>query len=456
VRGGAGIFYDRPSAAFMNTVFSNFPHLREIEITAPSRLIPIQNAFGSYSANGGPPFDAFFPMSLVFRNGSYTIFDGTGLGRAIGNPAETLEFRAVDKNLETPYYTHYNVGFQVELPKRMLFEARYNGSQGRHLLLATTLNQPWDLNDPDVPQFILDRITAAYRAGGGGPTAQDPLGLGYGIGGDRNRGPNGAIISTEARAPYLGLNDAEAIYLQSKGTSEYNALQLRLARRSSKRLSFDVAYTLSHSIDLFSSDPGSTAGGGKPDVPNTGFAVENDSRNLEANRADSDFDRRHRASVSLVYRLPGDHWLTRNWSLGVYGQYQSGRPFSVFVPEAGLLRLPFGRLDFAPGFDAGNVSDGGSADEWFDTSAFVAPASIGGSPRNFLRGPDQHRVDLSLTKAIELGGRGGLDVEVQVFNLFDEVNLGMPENNFLSADFGEITHTVGGPRTTQLGLRYRF
>jgi hypothetical protein len=35
VRCGYGIFFDRPSAAFINTIFSNYPFLREIEVTAP-------------------------------------------------------------------------------------------------------------------------------------------------------------------------------------------------------------------------------------------------------------------------------------------------------------------------------------------------------------------------------------------------------------------------------------
>ncbi|HZF41440.1 MAG TPA: carboxypeptidase-like regulatory domain-containing protein [Blastocatellia bacterium] len=33
IRGGYGIFYDRPSAAYINTVYSNLPFLREIEVT---------------------------------------------------------------------------------------------------------------------------------------------------------------------------------------------------------------------------------------------------------------------------------------------------------------------------------------------------------------------------------------------------------------------------------------
>ena len=37
VRGGYGIFFDRPSAAFINTIFSNYPFLREVEVTAPTQ-----------------------------------------------------------------------------------------------------------------------------------------------------------------------------------------------------------------------------------------------------------------------------------------------------------------------------------------------------------------------------------------------------------------------------------
>ena len=33
IRGGYGIFYDRPSAAFINTIYSNYPFFKEIEAT---------------------------------------------------------------------------------------------------------------------------------------------------------------------------------------------------------------------------------------------------------------------------------------------------------------------------------------------------------------------------------------------------------------------------------------
>ena len=457
VRGGYGIYYDRPSSAFINTLFSNYPHLREVEITRPSRQIPYDDAFASYLPP--PSLGGFFPFKVVYSGGSYTMYDGTGLGEAIRNPAETLEFRAVDPDLETPYYHHFNIGAQFRILEDLALEVRYNGSRGRDLLVSKSFNVPWDLNDPNTPQFIYDRITAAFQAGGGQPSAEDPLGLGYGYGGDNNRGPNGSVIGPEIRAPYLGFNDREAVMLTSEGRSEYNALQLSLTKRWSRGYMFNIDYTLSRSMDLFSADPGSTAGGGRPDEANVGFAAENDARNLEGNWAPSDFDRRHRLAVSAVVDLPlGEGWLGKGWQLGLYGQYQSGRPYSVYAFEAGLLSLVFQRLDFAPGANAQTASEQGSPVEeaWFNADAFVQATAAGITPRNFLRGPSQKRVDLSITKAFDVGRTSTLELRADIFNVFNWTNFGMPQNNVASVDFGAITSTVGGPRTGQLGLRFVF
>jgi hypothetical protein len=466
VRGGYGLFYDRPSAAFMNTVFSNYPFLREVEITRPTALVPIQNAFATNTPGGAAPgFQTFFPFRLVFASNSYTLFDGTGLNQPNNNPAETLEFRAIDKNLKTPFYQQWNVGVQREIVGNMAVEVRYNGSRGHSLLLATALNEPYDLNQASAPQQIKDRITAAYRAGGGAANAQDPNALGYGYVNpatglaDNNFGPLGRLIPTEARAPYFGMNDAEALFLQSRGRSEYHGLQVSLTKRMSQGYQVHAAYTLSRSKDLFSADPGSTAGGGRPDTPNTGFSVENDSRDIEANWAVSDFDRPHRFSLSAVWNLPlGTHPLARDWQVATFMQFQSGRPFSVFRPEQGLLRLGFQRLDFASGCSAEDVARQGSdpTQAWFDVACLRGANAAGNTPRNFLRGPTQSRVDLSVSRKVTMGSRVTAEFRAEIFNLLNTVNFGMPENNFDSSDFGTITSTVGGPRVSQFGVRIVF
>ena len=456
-RGGYGIYYDRPSAAFINTVFSNYPFLREIEVTVPSGRVNYGTAYNAQLINGqAVPFNEYFPFLLRFSGGRYSVLDTTGIG-GIGNPAETLEFRAIDRNLKTPFYHQFNFGVQYRLFRDTVMELRYVGSRGRNLLLATALNQPFDLNDPNTPQAILDRITTAYRAGGGTANPQDPNALGFGYGGDNNRGPSGEI-TTEARVLYLGINDAEAVFLQSIGRSQYDSLQLSVAKRFSRGFQFNAAYTFSKSEDLFSAEPGSTAGGGRPDVPNSGFSVENDARNLEANFARSDFDRPHRFSLSSVYELPFKNPVLRDVQFASYMQFQSGRPFSVFVPEAGLLRLAFQRLDLAPGATLADVLQQGPdpVDQFFNTDALVQARGAGNTPRNFLRGPNQARVDLSVTKSFRFTESSRLELKGEVFNLFNRTNFDIPDNDFDSRDFGRITRTIGGPRVMQFGMRFIF
>ena len=149
---GSDIFYDRPSAAFINTVFSNYPFLREIEITVPSGNVPYANAFSAQPTTLG--LNNWLPFRIVRGSGTagtYVIRDNTGVtadargnptvGANLGNIAETFEFRAVDRNLKTPLVQQWNLGAQFEVTKNLVVEARYVGTRGRNLLQAIAFNQ---------------------------------------------------------------------------------------------------------------------------------------------------------------------------------------------------------------------------------------------------------------------------------------------------------------------------
>jgi hypothetical protein len=81
----------------------------------------------------------------------------TGLP-VLGNVAETFEFRAVDRDLRTPYIQQWNFGIQQEVTKDWIMEARYVGTKGTKLLQAVAFNQGYDLNDPATPDFIFERL----------------------------------------------------------------------------------------------------------------------------------------------------------------------------------------------------------------------------------------------------------------------------------------------------------
>ena len=89
----------------------------------------------------------------------------TGLP-TLGNIAETFEFRAIDRDLRTPYVQQWNLGFQYELTKDLLVEVRYVGTKGTKLLQAVSFTQGYDLNDPSAPDFLFERFNQAYVAAG--------------------------------------------------------------------------------------------------------------------------------------------------------------------------------------------------------------------------------------------------------------------------------------------------
>lgn len=520
IRGGYGIFFDRPSAAFINTVFSNYPHLREEEVTFPGSNVPLTLAWSQQDPNF--PFSSYLPNRVVRTggaNGTYQIRDNTNVTRGAdgtlnpidpatglpfrGNIAETFEFRAVNRDLRTPYVQQWNFGGQYEVSKNFLVEIRYVGSKGTKLLQATSFAQGFDLNDPNTPDFIYERFNRAYVASGSplgplnaGTTArQRGLGKAFGfanpvLGGlvDLNlANPSGSVITFEGRSPLLGFDVPEAIMLGNSAYSTYHSAQLSLTKRLSKGLQFNAAYTFSKSIDNASADPGSTAGGGKPDLPNVGFTAQGNAFDTNANRALSDFDRPHRFSLSFVYDIPSfgsqSRFLT-GWRISGFGQAQSGLPYSIFSPEVtvgtpanyssvrlgsgGLYRLAFGRPSLCGTLDELGQSGADPTEEAFNPDVLCSPLSLaGGYPnnrgfgnlgRNILRGFNQKRIDLGLSKTTKFTEQVGLEFRWDVFNVLNNVNFATPNNVIgdLGTDFGKITDTIGGPRVMQFGMKLKF
>lgn len=526
IRGGVGMFYDRPSASFINTVFSNYPFLREIEITVPSGSVPIGNAFGAQPTS--LPLSNWLPFRVTRGSGvggTYVIRDNTGVsvdprGTATspaGNIAETFEFRAVDRNLNTPYVQQWNLGVQYEVTKNLLFEARYVGTRGRNLLQAVAFNQGFDLNEPNTPDHIFERFNQAYiaagspngplnagntarerglgrafgftnpyRVGGAATCAAGVLGIAAGTAVDLNLANpltcsgntlgGGQIINFEARVPVLGFNVPEALVLRSNGESSYHGAQFSITQRLSRGLHFNAAYTWSKSIDTSSTDPGSTAGSGKPDVPNTGFVVQGDLRNLESNRAVSDFDRTHRFSLNFVYDLPSFGSTSRfvsGWQVSGFFQAQTGTPYTIFAPEpeitaathyadltrgsGGLYRLGFGRPALCGSLEELRRTGSDITEEAFDPSALCTAFGQNGSlGRNVLRAPSQSRLDLGIMKSTRLSEGMTLEFGWDIFNVLNRANFASPDYELGSPDFGRITSTVGGPRVMQFRAKLKF
>ncbi len=560
IRGGYGIFFDRPSAAFINTIYSNYPFFKEIEVKTESSPSTIQATNAFISVNPSLPFSSYFPYRIAFRDADrftpYVLLDSGPSSDPIAG-VEPLEFRGIDRDLKTPMIQQWNIGIQHDFgfgsTKNWIFEARYIGSKGQNLLLAVGFNQPYDLNDPNTPDYIFGRLNDAFELARPGILPPRAPGLSERERGMRinnnqdgafgacstvwqnvpgylpcNNGNGGidlngsaanfqfvnALISADVRVPYLGFDSTDAILLQSRGYSSYHSGQFSLSRRLANSYGLNLSYTWSKSIDIGSTDPGSTTASGRPDTPNLGLVIQGDQRDLNANRAVSDYDRPHRISGTFTWELPYNRSKNK-WINGLqltgFGQWQSGSPFTIFASNAGFETLrtsgdiesqffgifleaternaPLQALNalariynvggasgtiFNAAFARPNVRNlellrrqGADAlRQYFNTCqdpnntecALLAPlGGFGNLGRNTLRGPAQRRIDISLQKSTKLSERMSLELKWDIFNLFNFTNFANPNSDLSDeTDFGQITRTVGAPRVMQFGAKLRF
>jgi hypothetical protein len=68
----------------------------------------------------------------------------------------------------------------------------------------------------------------------------------------------------------------------------------------------------------------------------------------------------------------------------------------------------------------------------------------------------QENVDAGLYKTFKLRSKIALMLRLDVFNLFNHVTWGFPNNDFNSATFGTLNSTNYAPRTMQLGFRLLY
>jgi len=194
IRGGYGFFYDRPSAAFINTIYKNYPFMHQIKVGGPHGMVPIDNAFSlsdpTYAFSGYLPYYVYLrpseagqitdvPGANPYSAYRYELRDATPVTSyvdgtpynpiygtnavATGNPAVPFEFRAVDPNLRTPYVQQWNIGIERAFSKKWTLEIRYQGAKGTKLLQAIGFNQAYDLNDPKTPDYIFGRLNDSYE-----------------------------------------------------------------------------------------------------------------------------------------------------------------------------------------------------------------------------------------------------------------------------------------------------
>lgn len=347
-----------------------------------------------------------------------------------------LSVRPIQWDVETPRVQIWNVSVQRELFGNTAITVGYAGSRGEHLLRSNDVNT-------------------------GQPT----------VGAD-------GLPFFPAGAPRINTAWTTIELKSSDGDSWYRAFILEARRRWTSGLMFQSSYTWSKSEDttqastFFSDGTNGTTSAFPEFIP-------------DYNKGLSDFHAEHNWVLNLSYDLPFPARFGRaatavlgGWRASGIVNVRSGSPLTVFVqnnrsrsqwqPSLGP-GIGRDRASYAPGFGPENAISG-DPNAWFNTAAFALPAAgtFGNTGRGDFIGPDLRTVDLSLAKDTGLpvlGTGGKLEVRVEVFNLLNRANFGVPQliafagaadNEQLLASFGRIRNTITSARQVQLGVRLRF
>jgi hypothetical protein len=282
------------------------------------------------------------------------------------------------------------------------------------------------------------------------------LGLGY----TGTKGTNLDLLRAPNRGP-LGPRIPGVqpfIWESASADSVMNSLTVRLRKRMTNGFGIGGSYTLSKSID----DASSVGGAG-------GTVAQND-QDLEAERALSNFDQRHRFSADFTYDLPfGERkpWFNSGAPAAILGNWTFNGTLTLATGTPVTARVVGNALDVARGVNGTlradytgqpiDVADP-TTSMFFNTAAFTVPAAgqFGNAGRNTIIGPGTSAMNLGLTRNINFGQTTrGLSIQVLANNVFNTVQFAAIDTNVNSPTFGQVL-SVRPMRRIQVQARFRF
>jgi hypothetical protein len=400
LRGGYGIFYGGQE----NGPFSNPSPGFNPPFLSSQAFVPNCSA-ASANPNG---LDCSISGALPL-NSLQAGFPATSLSDPIAP-----ELYALDPHLVTPYNQQWHLDLEYQLPADTVFEISYGGSRGLKLFAFYNGNQA-------VPDANPSDATAPRRpANDAAPGAPGPC----------------TLANPDNCNPAL---DTTIATLRSNAESNYNSLQVRLEKRYSHGLQYEVAYTWAHSLD----DASSASLGS---VNNGDFQ---DQRFPKQNYGNSDFDVRHRFVFSYIYDLPfgrGHRLAGSGIANQVLGNWQMSGVFSAatgnWYTATDIVAVSNSDCGGTVGFNCARPNLVGDPNATpcvpgtlFNTCAFAHNSvlgTFGNAGRNNILGPGYKTWDTSLVKQFPISEKMHLEFRAEFFNILNHVN-------YLFGQFGAIS-----------------
>jgi hypothetical protein len=406
VRGGYGLAYNRITDSNFTNSRGNPPYFARYNICCGTSAADFSTPFAGGQilyALGASNSPFSYPVNPALAQGIDPVSGGAAGG--------SVEIYGSRQNMPIPYVQNFSLDLQYELPANMTLETGYHGSIGRKLIRLVNQNF---LQAPN-PKFF-------------------------------------------------------AVYFPTPDTnSEYNALVTHLRRRFNKGLLFDFTHTWSRSIDYISNEgPGFTSN-------------QTDPAHLKTERGPSDYDHTHEITLSGLYELPfgknRSGWMRSvlgGWQVSPIFTWHTGFPWTPMTcrlqsvpitganticptrPSSVLQQATYNGSNDAFTRTGGNFPGGGLA--YFGVTP--GPPGIG---RNSYRGPRYSSIDMAIgkdTKLPFLGEQGNLNVRMNIFNVFNQLNIapfqfGSGSVTIDDPHFGMAQQGLAG-RVVELQARFSF
>jgi hypothetical protein len=388
---------------------------------------------------------------------------GTSTINCDPNASGPCPIMSVARNLTTPYVWNWNLNIQHSFTPNLSLELAYVGNRGTNLTGIRDINQETPGTD--------DPTTRPFTANN--------------------------------KFPFL----AQIFQMGNIYRSNYNGLQATLNSRNYHGLSMVLGYTYAHALD----DVGANWDFG------AGYGLPQDSTNVGREYANSDFDIRHRLTISLTYAIPGKRGfgqMLEGWEINTIATLESAQPWGpidLTTDLTGLGGLPvsppqatpqrwdfFGRpsdfksgptpIPFFPGTSnatclahattPGLLASLGTWGCYAKGNSFMTPpayGTFGTMGRNMFPDSAFRNLDFSIAKNWHLGERLRAQFRAEFFNILNHPNFANPyggQNGYGQNDPGApgfgcgcATPDVaaanpvigsGGSRAVQLGLKFTF
>jgi hypothetical protein len=286
VRGGFSVIYEMFTAVewVQQNQFQQSGGSGVSLLADPTGACTVPVVVGTCASNGGSTLGGSIVTKAAGFTGAQMCWDPAVSACPVGQttvfPSNAVvsclatarcNLMGVDPNLKTPYIMNFSLGITHAFTNDLSLEVGYVGNHGARLTGFADINQ--------CP-------------------------------------PNttGCVRPYAVKFPYLGYID----YMTNDVRSNYHSMQATMTKRMSHGVSFIAGYTFAHGLDSGSL--------------NRFALLPQNAYNPGAEYGNSDFDVRHRLTLTGTYNIPGIKGfaqLLEGWQINAIATVQTGQPWTV-------------------------------------------------------------------------------------------------------------------------------